>query len=387
MRETSSRPAHLLELEDAIVEAHAASTAAMRRLFRYLVHFDRAEGWRADGATSAEAWLSYRFGLSSATAKEWMQACHALVDLPAIAQSFEEGVFSWDQVRWIVQYATSADDVELAHWAGGSNAAVHEARARHERRIERKEAERKHRERELKVWWNRADGMFHLWGRLPASEGATFKKALDRLAEKAPRDAGTGNYLLLRQRYADAVVELASQRLGADTDVDRSTVVCYTTLETLTNGDGNAALEYGVPIASETLRRLACDARMQMVVTLPGGEMISLGRTSRTVPAQLLRVLTERDGECRFPGCRRNRGLHAHHVIHFADGGPTVASNLVLLCRYHHWLVHEGGWRIRLTMSGRLLFIRPDGSALEIRSAPLHQGAPAAKARSPARGP
>jgi len=53
-----------------------------------------------------------------------------------------------------------------------------------------------------------------------------------------------------------------------------------------------------------------------------------------------------RDAGCRFPGCGRTRWLQAHHIEHWAHGGPTALPNLILLCQHHHQCVHEGGWRL-----------------------------------------
>ena len=58
------------------------------------------------------------------------------------------------------------------------------------------------------------------------------------------------------------------------------------------------------------------------------------------------RALRSRDRGCRFPGCENRRFLDAHHVHHWARGGPTHMGNLLLLCRHHHRLVHEGGYRV-----------------------------------------
>ncbi len=84
-------------------------------------------------------------------------------------------------------------------------------------------------------------------------------------------------------------------------------------------------------------------------------------------PASLERVLRRRDGEaCRFPGCQASRGTQCHHLVRWADGGPTDRSNLVTLCRAHHHLIHDQGWSMggdpdRL---GGLWVRRPDGSQL-----------------------
>jgi hypothetical protein len=68
-----------------------------------------------------------------------------------------------------------------------------------------------------------------------------------------------------------------------------------------------------------------------------------LAEKTRAVPPALRRVVEARDGGCRFPGCERRRFLDAHHLVHCAHGGETGKDNLILLCRHHHRLVHEGG--------------------------------------------
>jgi hypothetical protein len=57
--------------------------------------------------------------------------------------------------------------------------------------------------------------------------------------------------------------------------------------------------------------------------------------------------------------------LHAHHRVHFADGGATDLDNLVLLCTRHHRFVHEGRWRIcQRDPVSPFEFVRPDGTVL-----------------------
>jgi hypothetical protein len=83
------------------------------------------------------------------------------------------------------------------------------------------------------------------------------------------------------------------------------------------------------------------------------------------VPPPMRRAVSVRDGRCRFPGCDRPpTWCDAHHIVHWADGGPTAMSNLILLCRQHHRAIHAG--RARLDMDdGQPVFRRPDGSRLE----------------------
>ncbi|MDA3642250.1 HNH endonuclease signature motif containing protein, partial [Mycobacterium xenopi] len=72
------------------------------------------------------------------------------------------------------------------------------------------------------------------------------------------------------------------------------------------------------------------------------GEPIGAGRATRLINRRLRRALGHRHPTCAVPGCEATRGLHAHHIIHWEDGGPTELSNLVLVCPYHHRLHHRG---------------------------------------------
>jgi len=98
----------------------------------------------------------------------------------------------------------------------------------------------------------------------------------------------------------------------------------------------------GMPVGAEAIRRLACDAGVVRMVTGPDSEVLDIGRTTRTVPAALRRVIDRRDGGCTTPGCDAPTAwCDAHHIVHWADGGPTNVDNLRLLCRRHHTVIHE----------------------------------------------
>ena len=130
----------------------------------------------------------------------------------------------------------------------------------------------------------------------------------------------------------------------------------------------------GIHVSAETARRLACDAATVTMRHGPGGEILDVGRRTRTISPALRRALTARDRRCRFPGCG-NRRVDAHHIRHWADGGPTALDNLVLLCRRHHRAVHEEGFRVTMDADGDLRFAHPDGRPLvEAPPAPLWTG-------------
>lgn len=103
----------------------------------------------------------------------------------------------------------------------------------------------------------------------------------------------------------------------------------------------------GMMLPRSVLARLTCDAQLRLAGVDADGHPADIGRRSREVPADLRRALLLRDRHCRFPGCHQTRGLHAHHVVHWAAGGPTDLSNLVLLCAHHHRFVHDAGWTLQ----------------------------------------
>jgi len=112
----------------------------------------------------------------------------------------------------------------------------------------------------------------------------------------------------------------------------------------------------------ETARRIACDTGLVRVSHGPDGSILDVGRRTRTIPPSLRRALEVRDRGCRFPGCG-SRYAEGHHIKHWADGGETSLSNCILLCRHHHALVHEGGWRVDWGGPGRAVFFDPRGGS------------------------
>jgi hypothetical protein len=122
-------------------------------------------------------------------------------------------------------------------------------------------------------------------------------------------------------------------------------------------------------VSPNDARRIACDASVNRVVTAGAAGPVEIGRRTPVVPAALRRAVAVRDGGCRFPGCDRPPGwCDAHHVVHWADGGPTELGNLLLLCRPHHRMVH-GRFGVRM-VGGVPAFTRADGTPLRDSAEP-----------------
>jgi hypothetical protein len=134
-------------------------------------------------------------------------------------------------------------------------------------------------------------------------------------------------------------------------------------------GPPPAHLEWVGPIPDTVAQRIACDADAWRILLDPTtGRPLDVGRSHRLVPHWIRKALHARDHGCRFPGCHAPVAwADAHHLTHWADGGATDLDNLILLCRYHHGLVHEAGWQIHYNpVTNDVTATRPDGRAYEI---------------------
>lgn len=123
------------------------------------------------------------------------------------------------------------------------------------------------------------------------------------------------------------------------------------------------------PVPLRQLRRFLCGAAIDAIAAAVDGH-VDLGRTRRDPDARLRRLLVARDRTCRFPGCGAKRWLHAHHVVPWDHDGPTDLDNLVLLCGFHHRLVHSEGWVLEPIARGRWTFHPTDDGVALPEAAP-----------------
>jgi hypothetical protein len=148
-------------------------------------------------------------------------------------------------------------------------------------------------------------------------------------------------------------------------------LVVHADVETLAEREpGRSEIENGPSPCATTLERLACDAGVRLAVD-EQGKTLDIGRRSRTIPPALRRAIIDRDhGRCRFPGCTHQGRLQVHHGRHWSRGGRTNKPNLLLVCLYHHKVLHEGGWDVIGDADGALTFIDPNGRPMPEASLP-----------------
>jgi hypothetical protein len=403
-----TRPLELLERE--IVSLATQIHAATCRWLCLVGEYDAREGWAVWGAKTCAHWVSLQCGIAPGPAREQVRVARRLRELPLIRAAFAEGELSYSKVRALTRVENIEREQDLLDLARHATAQQLERLLRAYRGVVAAERAAAGERPERWIAFDHADdGSLLLRGRLPAEEGAlvraAIEAALDRLADQdvpagtpeddgadvpagtpeddgadvpagTPEDddadvpAGTPRRSTGEAR-ADALVALADSYLaggpdGARTGGDRYQVVVHADAKALSAEEpgGRCELDDGSPLAIETARRLACDASLVQMLERDG-QPLRIGRKTRTIPPALRRALNSRDRGCRFPGCGSRRFLDAHHIEHWADGGPTDLDNLVHLCGHHHRLLHEGGYRITRTAGGGLVFHRRDGRPIE----------------------
>jgi len=373
----ATAPRKLGEIESEITELAAHIHAATFRLLELVREFDEREGWGGPGLKSCAHWLNWKVGISLGAAREKVRVAHALKDLPQISDAFRRGTVSFSKVRAMTRVATPENEEYLMMIARHGTATHVERLVRQFRTVKRIEAleheNQRHALRELN-WFIDDDGSYVFRARLPPEQGERVARAIEAACDENDSElknvpAGTSEHPEtepqsepVAQRRADALERLADAFFGksggagssAVNGGDRCTINLHTTPDTLAavGETAEAELESGARIAAETSRRLACDCGVVHWHEDEDGSALNVGRKTRSIPPAIRRALQRRDRGCRFPGCSAHKYVDAHHIIHWADGGETKMDNLVLMCRHHHRLVHEGGYGVRLSARG-----------------------------------
>ncbi|MEX2101025.1 MAG: DUF222 domain-containing protein [Actinomycetota bacterium] len=348
-------------LVEALDASNARVCAQQRALLALLAEVDRRELWRDDGARDTAHWLAIRYGISMWKGHRWIAAAHALEHLPAISTAFTRGELGIDKVAELTRFATPENEVKLIRWAAQISVGAIRQRADLAVRASLEPVVEAEQSRTVSWWYFDEGRRFNLQADLPAADGAIVARALQQAADAVPAMPGEADEFYADARRADALVALCSGRGEAGADLGRATVVIHAQLEGLQTGGGGCEVENGPVVHPETVRRLLCNARTQTVIEDGGGNVLGLGRTRREPTASMMRQVRYRDRECRFPGCGARRFTQAHHVRFWRHGGTTDLDNLLLICSFHHRLVHEHGWSVRRDADGTVRWFMPGG--------------------------
>lgn len=269
-----------------------------------------------------------------------------LVGFPTMAAALEQGAISVGHLRVLTRAVrplpaelVAQADADLATHARALDAEsfrvavatwVAHAAPAHADKAERRWIDRRH-FRLAQTF----DQVWHLEGLLDPEGGARLKLALEARAARA----GIHDERTSDQRWADALVSLADEALahaespaGYPGPARRPEIVVHATAETFAPNpadtgetSGRAVFDDGSPLVRGALERIACDARWRRLLLDAVRVPVDYGRATRDWPASLRKLVTLRDGGCRYPGCPMpTRACEIHHCVHWSSSSPTA---------------------------------------------------------------
>lgn len=400
-------------LRDDITRLAGHINAAEYRFLKLLAVLVERNAWLGDSGFKTPAhWLNYACGIDLGAAREKVRVAKCLGGLSKIDEAFRLGTISYSKVRAMTRSATPENEEFLLMIAQHGTAQHVENLVRKHLRVKRLAAldqdQAQYEAREFK-WYYDDDGMLVFHGKLTPEDGAMFLKAMEVWFDVVNRNDNENQLKNVSaetsagedpehptnvsadtsvpelpepgyaQKRADALVLMAEQALNSHPEGPKplSNPEKFQIMVHLEPGQSNefysCSLESGAlqfPLSSATARRLACDATLVPMLQDGEGNVLNVGRKTRTVPPAMRRALRLRDQGCRFPGCTQTRYVDAHHVHHWCDGGETSLDNLITLCRYHHRLLHQEAYEIGKVANGDFVFRKPGGEQLP-RALPL----------------
>jgi hypothetical protein len=362
----------LFALGERIAENAAHIDAAMHRLLGDIRRFDAERGWYHADFRSCADWLSWRVGWDLGTARDRVRVAQRLGELPQIDAALQRGAISYSKCRAMVRVATPETEASLLTCAETTTAAQLEKICRRFQAVQRSRGKADDGATPPRRYVNRRtldDGMVRIEVVLHPEEAervwlTTIAAAKHVSAETL--DLADGFMAMFHPGDGEGPVK---------TPVEIVVTIPQAGL-TGERDDEVGSLASGQFVSAETARMLSCDAGIVRLTESPTGEVLSISRRTRSISAALKRALLERDHHCCYPGCTNQGWLHGHHIKHWANGGETKLSNLVLLCSSHHRLVHERNIRIELDAAGRARFYNQRGTLIEPHPRPPWKSPP-----------
>jgi hypothetical protein len=347
------------------------------------VHMVVSSGrWHIHGFRSPLAWLTSTSSESAGACAATLELAERIQHMPIAKDRFERGDLADSAVRllaraWHPDIADvfARDEMMLVGWA--MNLAhrdfkmvldtwrLHADPERAERTAQEQFDSRSLHLSEL------LDGMGRLDGLLDPEGMKLVQEAIRGLAVRTDGDSRTP-----QQRRADALVTMAKTTLANHQPAlgnkrRRPKVIATIDYFDLVANTGGGSIDTNtgrIVVTTDTIRRIACDAGIHRLITTPDGTIVNHGRQTRTVSDTLFDTLVIRDHGCRLGGCPVGPdGCDAHHAIHWADNGETEPDNLILLCWYHHHLLHEQHWSIEPSGAGHFTLRDQHGATQPLR--------------------
>jgi hypothetical protein len=351
-----------------LVEVRAVQERLDAEVLRLIADCDAVDAWQ-DDFLGAVTWLASKTSLLRGAAARLVRTARFVRRHPQTAKALDAGDVSVPHVEMLTVVAHRRDDLYAEHetvlldaaatvevqdfpkvtrrWAAlaDDELARHDAAFGFNRRG---------------ITFSPTTGGSAISGFADPEASATVTAVLDDLQ---PPEGNADNRSVAQRRF-DALVLLCERARGgqlpesrpiggaelvvSDDILARRPLVELAALQCDIEGFG--------PISRIIAERLVCDCAIARLVMNAVGEVLDLGRRTRTISRALRRAIVLRDQHCQFPGCRTPAAwCDVHHLVHWLLGGETNLHNCALLCRRHHVAVHEGGWKLERGPNGLTL--------------------------------
>ena len=346
-------------LEDQLISTQRQIDALLLEQSRLAARFAESQAWDGEGFISAIHWLRFNCHVTSSVAAGYVCVGEEEGRMQRTVAALEQGELGFAHLLVMARTAKftgkAYDEERLLPLAlKGSPGKFHHQCLHYRHAVDawayNQDQERLAEARNLSLS-TAEDGCLLISGLLDPLSGAEVGQVLEPLA----RPSGADDVRTREQRLADAFYEKVTGNQRAELQVTAS-------LETLKGCVGASAgeMEFSLPLSSAAVQRIACDCSLTRVLLSQESVTIDVGRSRRVVDGGLRKALRLRDQHCRWPGCERPASYcDGHHLVHWIHGGETNLANLVLLCRRHHRMVHEGGWQLVKTDAGKIISIAP----------------------------
>lgn len=342
------RPADAAELVSMFAElerlAVSGRTIAGRRV-------DETKFWRTEGHRTPGEWMAARAQTTLSSAISTIETGRRIEALPAVRDAFATGSLSAQQASHVSAAAAANPASEEMLLAVAARESIPELQRRCREVIADATLDG---DRDARVYRSRylrqrveLDSAHQFELRVTADSGARLLVAVNARARRY-RDEAVRSGLKpepLEAYRADALMSLLDEGTVGPTGV----VHVHVDYDAWVRGNAEEGENCSIPglgaIPVPAARRLAGKGLLK-VVLIDEGDVRGVLHLGRAIPARVRTAIEARDQTCSIERCDSVDGLEPHHIIPFAEGGPTTVDNLTRLCREHHKMVTFFGWQL-----------------------------------------
>jgi hypothetical protein len=417
------------QVADVTVDSLDACFAELKRFegasaalkARLIATASAAKAHRQAGVSDTGAYLRDRLGVSNREAKRQAELSKTLDSMEGAADAVADGRLGVEQAGILGRAARNghlgnSDEVERDLLDAATSSNPEDLQRTVRKREQQADADALRRDENRAYALRRASmskepgGMWTLRAELDPVNGELVSRALRAFTRPDPKGTPPEERRSTEKRTADGLIDMAEAALNGGSAGTSGGVRPHVSVVVMAeqpgahegcddgchdgadpasdDGDDGSRIDPSKPVpphsfgvtgsgtvlSPEATARLVCDSSFSRILMAGTSQVLDVGRLSRNWSDPQRRAIVARDGSCRGPGCNRPADwCDIHHIWWWRKGGPSDLANGILLCRYHHRLVHEGGWKVRMDAdTARAVFTDLRGKEI----ATLPRGAP-----------